>query len=148
ERGRAFLEELSLAPADAAKLAHANADRLLGLTPEAGERSRRLPCRLTERARGKRGRGAFGGSGGRAALPAAKPPMECEPSALAGSSRLPFRAQLHLQLAEVLAAQEPDEGARRCLEALDDVLLVLEAAGAHPFAHLVHGRGGPAGEIR
>jgi predicted TIM-barrel fold metal-dependent hydrolase len=31
ERGRAFLETLSLAPADLAKLAHANADRLLGL---------------------------------------------------------------------------------------------------------------------
>jgi predicted TIM-barrel fold metal-dependent hydrolase len=31
ERGRAFLEKLSLAPADLAKLAHANADRLLGL---------------------------------------------------------------------------------------------------------------------
>jgi len=35
ERGRAFLEKLSLAPADAAKLAHANADRLLGLAPKA-----------------------------------------------------------------------------------------------------------------
>jgi len=35
ERGRAFLEQLSLAPADAAKLAYANADRLLRLTPKA-----------------------------------------------------------------------------------------------------------------
>ena len=35
ERGRAFLAQLALAPADAAKLAHANADRLLGLTPKA-----------------------------------------------------------------------------------------------------------------
>jgi hypothetical protein len=34
ERGRAFLRSLSLAPADLAKLAHGNADRLLGL--EAG----------------------------------------------------------------------------------------------------------------
>jgi len=32
ERGRAFLEKLSLAPADLARLAHGNADRLLGLT--------------------------------------------------------------------------------------------------------------------
>ena len=31
ERGREFLEKLSLAPADLAKLAHANADHLLGL---------------------------------------------------------------------------------------------------------------------
>src|SRR5215469_13548200 len=35
DRGRAFLEKLSLAPADVAKLAHANADRLLGLTAKA-----------------------------------------------------------------------------------------------------------------
>jgi hypothetical protein len=35
ERGRAFLEKLALAPADLAKLAHANADRLLGLAATA-----------------------------------------------------------------------------------------------------------------
>jgi uncharacterized protein len=35
-RGRAFLEKLALAPADLAKLAHANADRLLGLTAKVG----------------------------------------------------------------------------------------------------------------
>ena len=34
ERGRAFLQSLTLAPADLAKVAHGNADRLLGLTPK------------------------------------------------------------------------------------------------------------------
>ena len=36
ERGRAFLQSLSLSPADLAKVAHGNADQLLGLTPKAG----------------------------------------------------------------------------------------------------------------
>jgi predicted TIM-barrel fold metal-dependent hydrolase len=35
ERGRAFLQSLSLSPADLAKVAHGNADRLLRLTAEA-----------------------------------------------------------------------------------------------------------------
>jgi predicted TIM-barrel fold metal-dependent hydrolase len=35
ENGRAFLQSLSLAPADLASLAHGNADRLLKLDPSA-----------------------------------------------------------------------------------------------------------------
>src|SRR5262245_38198007 len=48
--------------------------------------------------------------------------------------------ELDLQLAEVLAAQQADEGARRFVEPLDDVLPELEAAGAHPLAHLAQRR--------
>ena len=44
ERGRAFLQSLSLSPADLAKVAHGNADRLLGLTPKAAS-SDRVPSR-------------------------------------------------------------------------------------------------------
>ena len=36
ELGQAFLKSLALAPADLAKLAHGNADRLLGLSSKAG----------------------------------------------------------------------------------------------------------------
>ena len=48
----------------------------------------------------------------------------------AGEGRVVAHAPLHLhqQLAEVLAAQQADEGARRLVDALDDVLAILELA--------------------
>src|SRR5215470_3053316 len=51
-----------------------------------------------------------------------------------------IRSELDLQLAEILATQQSDEGARRVLKTLDNILLVLEAAAAHPFTHLAERR--------
>src|SRR5690349_24948863 len=68
-----------------------------------------------------------------------------------GPDRLaPFgiSSELHLQLAEVLAAQKPDECTRRLLDALDDVFLVFNASRADPLAHLQHGRSKLVGEVR
>src|SRR5262245_44490297 len=57
------------------------------------------------------------------------------------SPRCRLGPEPHLELAEVVAAQEADEGGGRLGDAaVDDVLLVLDAAGAHPLAQLVQRR--------
>ena len=48
----------------------------------------------------------------------------------------PGLRDLHQQLAEVLALEKAKERGRRVLQALDYVLVILDAAPAHPFAHI------------
>ena len=55
--------------------------------------------------------------------------------------------QLDQHLAEILAAQQADEGARRLVDALDDVLAVLELAAPDPLAHLAARRAVALGEV-
>jgi hypothetical protein len=49
---------------------------------------------------------------------------------------LPGSCDLHQQLAEVLALEQAKERGWRILQALDHVLAILDAAAAHPFAHV------------
>src|SRR5262245_1737067 len=55
--------------------------------------------------------------------------------------------QLDQHLAEILAAQQADEGAWRLVEALDDVLAVFELARLDPFAELAACRPIALGEV-
>jgi hypothetical protein len=52
-----------------------------------------------------------------------------------GAGSFLVRPEPNLELAEVLATQQADEGARRLFDAIDDVLPVLEAARADQLTH-------------
>src|SRR5215475_11852755 len=73
---------------------------------------------------------------------ARRPPSQVLPK----YGRLGLR-DLHQQLAEVLALEQAKKRGRCVLQALDHVLAILDAAAAHPFAHIVQEIRLPRGEI-
>ena len=62
--------------------------------------------------------------------------------------RRPSRRHFHQHLAEILALQQAEERSRRLLQPVDDVLAILEAAAAHPFADVAQEIALLGGEIR